>query len=140
MSNGGESVPVLVVEVSGAPGGVAGVAGVGGVVDRIERACRSGSRFAVLIDARRAGGEMAGRDRRALLGRLRALRGELTARCAGVVFLTAPADGGEADGDGRRLRAARLLFGCPVQAVRSVAAARDWLEARGATVPEGIEP
>jgi hypothetical protein len=132
MPIGDELVHALVIEASGTP------AGVGEVIDRIEQACRAEVRFAVLVDARQAGGEMASGDRRVLLGRLRSLRGELKARCAGVVFLTAPADGGE--GESRRLRAARLLFGCPVGTVGSLVGARDWLEARGATVPEGIQP
>jgi hypothetical protein len=125
MSVGDDSVQALVVEVSEAPAGVAAVA------DRIEEACRSGERFAVLIDARGAGDAMAGPDRRALLGRLRALRPQLREWCAGVAFL-APATG--AGERGRRLRAARLLFGCPVEAFGSLDAASAWLAAHGATL------
>jgi hypothetical protein len=149
MSVGSESVLTLVLPVSAAsgsdsgPSGSSGLsAGVAAVVDRIEQACRAGGRFAVLIDARTAGDhgeDMDARDRRALVGRLRALRGELKQRCAGVVFLTGPAAGDR----GRRLRVAGLLFGCPVQTSGSFEAARDWLAARGATVPdvpEGIDP
>jgi hypothetical protein len=124
-------VQALVVEASATSGGVSAV------VDRIETACRSGGRFAVLIDARNAEGEMAGRDRRALLGRLRALRGDLKERCVGVVFLGA---GDQGDDQGKRLRAAGLLFGCPVHATGSLDAARGWLAARGATVPGEVRP
>jgi hypothetical protein len=135
MSDGGASVQALVAEASATSGGVAAV------VDCIETACRSGGRFAVLIDARNAEGEMAGRDRRALLGRLRALRSDLKERCVGVVFLGAPAGAGDqADDQGKRLRAAGLLFGCPVHATGSLDAARDWLAARGATVPGEVRP
>jgi hypothetical protein len=135
MSEGSEPVPTLVVAVSAASGASVGVAA---AVDGIEQACRAGGRFAVLIDARAAGehGDMDAGDRRALVGRLRALRGTLKERCAGVAFLTGSGTGDQ----GRRLRAAGLLFGCPVQTSGSLDAVRDWLAARGATAPDGLEP
>ena len=124
-------VPTVVAEASGTSAGVAGV------VDRIDLACREGGRFAVLVDARTAGGELAGRDRRVLLGRLRSLRAELKDRCVGVVFLAGPT--GEGD-HGKRVRAAELLLGCPVHATSSLDAARSWLAGRGATLAGGLEP
>lgn len=131
MSTPDEPLQALVVRASGTSAGIAAVA------DRIEEACRVGRRFAVLVDARGAGGTMAGPDRRALLARLRGLRAQLKERCAGVAFLAPPAGAGDG---GRRLRAARLLFGCPVEAFGSLDAARDWLATCGATLPEGVEP
>jgi len=132
MLQGSERVPTVVVAVSPS-------SGVAAVVDRIQEACRDGARFAVLIDARGVGDggeEMDAGARRALVGRLRALRGDLKHLCAGVVFLAGPPAGER----GRRLRAAGLLFGCPVHATASLDAAREWLAARGAIVPEGVQP
>lgn len=126
-----KQVPTVVAEASGTSVGVAGV------VDRIELACKEGGRFAVLVDARTAGGEMAGRDRRVLLGRLRGLRAELKDRCVGVVFLAGPTGEGE---QSTRVRAAGLLLGCPVHATSSLDDARSWLAGRGAAVAGGLAP
>lgn len=109
--------------------------GVGAAVEAIEEACRSGGRFAVLVDARGASETAAtGLSRRALMGRLRVVRPAMRQRCAGVVFLTTP---DALARQRRRLRAARAMLSCPVEAVASLDDATGWLAARGVTVPDG---
>jgi hypothetical protein len=106
-------------------------AGLARALDQLAAACRTQRRFGAMIDARSAEGPAAGPSpgRVEQIRRLRAMRAELRDRCVGIAFVTAPT---EAGGQGKRLRAARLMLGCPVEAFDSVALATGWLAGVGA--------
>lgn len=106
-----------------------GSSGVAAALDRLASAIRAEGRFGVIIDAR--GADDTGRTqpgRVEQVRRLRALRPGMQAHAAGVAFVTAPVDLGQ---QRKRLRAARLMLGCPVNAFDTETAALDWLAERG---------
>jgi hypothetical protein len=101
-----------------------------GAIEGLAAACAAGEPFGALIDARRAAGPERGPGRLQQVRRLRALRAGMPA-CAGLAFVVSP----DALGGQRRLRAARLMFGCPAEAFASPPEALAWLAARGVAVP-----
>lgn len=101
-----------------------------GAIEGLEAACAAGEPFGALIDARRAAGPERGPGRLQQVRRLRALRPGMSA-CAGLAFVVSP----DAMGDQRRVRAARVMFGCPAEAFASPTEALAWLAAQGMAVP-----
>ena len=110
-----------------------GPSGIGVALWQLEAGARRPGRFGVLVDARPAGDERAPRSGRVeQVRQLRALRPAMTTRSLGVAFVTAP----EAlAGQRRRLRAARLMLGCPVEVFDSEEPALRWLRDRGVGGP-----
>jgi hypothetical protein len=124
--------PLVALTVGGSGAGPAAV------LAELESVCRRppGEGFGVIVDARGADDvPAAGHGGRVQeVRRLRALRPVLRDRCLGLAFVTEPH---ELAAQGRRLRAARLLLGCPVEAFDSKPGARDWLAGRGVAVDDG---
>jgi hypothetical protein len=119
----GKATRLVEIEAAGADAGA---------IEGLEAACAAGEPFGALIDARRAAAPGRGPGRLQQVRRLRALRGGMSA-CAGLAFVVAP----DALSDQRRVRAARVMFGCPAEAFASLPEALAWLVGRGVAVPPG---
>lgn len=118
---GGTGARLIRIEASGTDAGA-----VGG----LEAACAAGEPFGALIDARRVPGRVRGPGRLQQVRRLRALRAGMSA-CAGLAFVVQP----DARADQRRVRAVRVMFGCPAEAFATLPEALAWLADRGVAVP-----
>lgn len=120
-------------------------AGLAAALDELEAACARQQAFGAVVDARSATATATATaadadadadadgptpGRREQLRRLRRLRGELRQWCVGIAFVVASDDAVERQG--KHLRAARLMLGCPVDTFSVLDEARAWLAARGA--------
>lgn len=95
-----------------------------------DQAAATGPVRLVRLDAaRHAEGRGRGEGRKQIARRLRALRAEM-GRCVALAFVVTADD---LAGQRRRVRAARLMFGCPVGAFDSIGDAVSWLADHGAT-------